>query len=125
MTGTPVQAEVAMPETLRDMQLEAWRLKLLHGFDTTSVPLNFCFTHSEVRELAGALHEAVDRGFRAWRNGGAVPSEFADVLIFWLGLATMLGFDMQDAVQAKLAVIAARSYRPLPNGMLAKDGPDA
>jgi hypothetical protein len=114
-----------MPETLREMQAEAWRLKLLHGFNTTDVPLNFCFTHGEVRELAEALHNAVDQAFRAWRKGDAVPSEFADVAILLMGLSEMIGFDLQDAVSAKLAVVAAREYEQLPNGTLAKTGLDA
>jgi len=34
----------------------------------------------------------------------------------------MTGVDLQDAVEAKLPVNKARTYRRLPNGALAKDG---
>jgi NTP pyrophosphatase (non-canonical NTP hydrolase) len=110
-----------MTETIRGLQAEVRELALAHGFNTTDVPLNFCFTHSEVAELAEALHASVDRGFRAWRKAGDVPSEVADVTVFLLRIADMLGFDLQDAVNAKLRVVAARTYRPGPNGPLIKD----
>lgn len=116
----------AHAETLRGLQAEVRELALAHGFNTTDVPLNFCLTHGEVAELAEALHASVDRGFRAWRKDDDVPSEVADVTVFLFRIADMLGFDLQDAVNAKLRVVAARTYRPGPNGVLVKDaGPGA
>jgi NTP pyrophosphatase (non-canonical NTP hydrolase) len=51
--------------------------------------------------------------------------ELADVAIYLLSLAEMLGIDLQDAVAAKLAKNAARSYERLPNGTLIKSAPPA
>jgi hypothetical protein len=59
--------------------------------------------------------------FDAWRKGRpGVAEELADVAIHLLSLAEMLGIDLQDAVEAKLAKNAARTYEPLPNGTLVK-----
>lgn len=100
--------------TIRGMQAEAWRLKGLHGFNRTDVPLNFALLVEEVGEVISA-----------WRKGKPdYPGELADVAIFLVGIAEMTGVDLQEAVQVKLAMIAGRSYRPLANGTLVKESPD-
>lgn len=89
----------------------AWQNKLAKGFNTTDVPLEFCLLNGEVAEA-----------FEAWRKGRPdVAEELADTAIYLLGLAEMLGVDLQDAVEAKLAVNESRVYRRLPNGALVKD----
>lgn len=88
----------------------AWENKLAKGFNTSDVPLEFCL-------LTGELAEAFD----AWRKGRQeVAEELADIAIFLLGLAEMVGTDLQEAVEAKLAMNQARVYRRLPNGVLVK-----
>ena len=100
---------------IRAAQALAWDNKTSKGFNTTDVPLEFCL-------LQGEMAEAFD----AWRKGRPdVAEELADVAIYLLSLAQMLGLDLQDAVQAKLAVNAARTYEPLPNGTLIKSAPPA
>jgi hypothetical protein len=93
--------------TFAAAQKAAWANKLAHGFSTGNVPLEFCLLTTEVGE-------AID----AWRHGQAdlLPGELADVAIFLLGVAEMTGVDLQAAVEAKLAVNAARAYTALPNG---------
>ena len=99
-----------MADTLREMQAEAWRLKHAHGFNTTDVPLNFMLMIEEAGEA-----------FSSWRRDRPdLGGELADVAIFLLGLAQMTGVDLQSAVEEKLAVIAGREYRALPNGTLIK-----
>jgi MazG-like family len=101
--------------TIRSAQGLAWGNKAGQGFNTTDVPLEFCL-------LQGEMAEAFD----AWRKGRAdLADELADVAIYLLSLAEMLGIDLQDAVQAKLAANAARTYEPLPNGTLIKSAPQA
>jgi hypothetical protein len=98
---------------IRSAQRLAWGNKVGKGFNTTDVPLEFCL-------LQGEMAEAFD----AWRKGRAdVAEELADVAIYLLSLAEMLGIDLQDAVEAKLAKNAARTYEPLPNGTLVKSAP--
>jgi NTP pyrophosphatase (non-canonical NTP hydrolase) len=96
---------------IRSAQKLAWENKLAKGFNTTDVPLEFCL-------LSGELAEAFD----AWRKKREdVAEELADTAIFLLGLAEMIGADLQEAVEAKLAKNEARVYRRLPNGVLVKD----
>ena len=96
---------------IRSAQKLAWENKLAKGFNTTDVPLEFCL-------LSGELAEAFD----AWRKKREdVAEELADTAIFLLSLAEMIGADLQEAVEAKLAKNEARVYRRLPNGVLVKD----
>ena len=95
---------------IRLVQKLAWENKTSKGFNTTDVPLEFCLLQGEVAEA-----------FDAWRKGrGTVGEELADVAIYLLGLAEITGFDLQDAVEAKIAKNSARSYHQLANGTLAK-----
>jgi hypothetical protein len=49
----------------------------------------------------------------------------SDVAIYLLGLAEMTGVDLQDQIEAKIAKNAARVYRRLQNGVLAKSTSEA
>jgi NTP pyrophosphatase (non-canonical NTP hydrolase) len=96
---------------IRSAQKNAWENKLAKGFNTSDVPLEFCLLISEVGEA-----------FDAWRKDPEqVPQELADIAIFLFGLAEMTGTDLQDAVEAKLAVNQARAYRKLRDGVHVKD----
>jgi NTP pyrophosphatase (non-canonical NTP hydrolase) len=96
---------------IRSAQKLAWQNKLAKGFNTTDVPLEFCLLNGEIAEA-----------FDAWRKSRRdVAEELADIAIFLLGLAEMVGADLQEAVEAKLATNQARVYRRLPNGVLVKD----
>jgi NTP pyrophosphatase (non-canonical NTP hydrolase) len=95
---------------IRSVQELAWENKLAKGFNTTDVPLEFCLLNGEVAEA-----------FDAWRKGRPdLAEELADALIFLVSLAQMVGADLEEAVEAKLAKNAARAYQPLPNGVLVK-----
>jgi hypothetical protein len=96
---------------IRSGQKLAWENKVAKGFNMTNVPLEFCLLQGEVAE-----------SFDAWRKGREdLGEELADVAIYLLGLAEMTGVDLQDQIEAKMAKNAARVYRPLPNGVLAKN----
>ena len=96
---------------IRSAQQQAWENKRVKGFNMTDVPLEFCLLNGEIAEA-----------FDAWRKGRQdVAEELADIAIYLLSLAEMTGVDLQDAVEAKLAVNRTRTYQRLPNGTLAKD----
>jgi NTP pyrophosphatase (non-canonical NTP hydrolase) len=96
---------------MRSAQQDAWQNKRDKGFNTTDVPLEFCLLNGEVAEA-----------FDAWRKGRHdVAEELADIAIYLLSLAEMIGVDLQEAVEAKLAVNKTRTYRRLPNGTLARE----
>lgn len=86
--------------SIRAVQGAAWRNKLDKGFNTTDVPLEFCYLHAEVAEA-----------FDAWRRGRPdLGDELADIALFLVSLAEMNGIDLQTAVQRKLAKNASRTY---------------
>jgi hypothetical protein len=100
---------------IRSGQRLAWENKVAKGFNTTNVPLEFCLLQGEIAEA-----------FDAWRKGREdVGEELADVAIYLLGLAEMTGVDLQDQIEAKIVKNAARVYRRLPNGALAKSSSEA
>jgi hypothetical protein len=97
------------------MQELAWENKILKGFNTTDVPLEFCLLQGEVAEA-----------FDAWHKGrGSAGEELADVAIYLFSLAKMIGVDLQGEVEAKIAKNASRVYSRLPNGVPVKDDPEA
>ena len=53
------------------VQQQAWANKLVKGFNTTDVPLDIASLHAEVSEA-----------FDAWREGGSIGPELADIIIF-------------------------------------------
>lgn len=90
---------------LATIQARAWANKLAKGFNTTDVPMEF-----------GLLTEEVSEAFSAWRKNRPVGPELADVAIFLVSLAEMLGVDLAAEVDRKMAVNAARAYVRMSNG---------
>lgn len=96
--------------TLRAIQSAAWQNKLVKGFNTTDVPLEF-----------GLLTGELGEGFTAWHKG--LPDfgeELADVLLYLVAIAEMTGIDLGLEVENKHAKNQARTYRRGANGVLVK-----
>jgi len=92
---------------IRSAQKIALDTSLVKGINTTDVPSGF-----------GMLRSKVAGAFDAWSNGCAeMADELAVITIFLLRLAEMLGADLQEAVESKLAVTKPRVYGQAPNGM--------
>ncbi|GGL09763.1 MazG nucleotide pyrophosphohydrolase domain-containing protein [Mangrovihabitans endophyticus] len=98
-------------ETIRQMQAAAWSNKVVKGFNTADVAVEFGLLHGELAEA-----------FDAWRRDrvAELATELADVAIYLFGLAEMNGIDLQDAVAFKLAVNAHRRYERDSSGTLLK-----
>lgn len=96
---------------IRTAQRLAWGNKLVKGFNTTDVPLEFCLLQGEIAEA-----------FQAWRRRqDGVGEELADVAIYLLSLAEMTGIDLQHEVERKIAKNAARTYhRDAVSGVLTR-----
>ena len=85
---------------LRAMQKEAYQNKVDHHFNITDVKYEFCLLYGEVGEA-----------FDAWNRGrGSVGEELADVAIYLMGLAEILGVDLEDEVVRKMAINRRRVY---------------
>jgi NTP pyrophosphatase (non-canonical NTP hydrolase) len=95
---------------IRSAQRLAWDNKIAKGFNSTDIPMEFCLLNGEVAEA-----------FDAWRKGNQdVGEELADSAIYLLGLAEMVGVDLQNEIAAKIEKNAARVYHRLPSGVLVK-----
>ena len=105
--------ERAARTSLSATQLTVWANKRNKGFNTTDVPLEFCLLQGELAEL-----------FEAWKyDQPNIAEELADVAIYLLGLAQMMGIDLEQAVSAKILKNSRRQYERRGKG-LAKISPD-
>ncbi|HEU0079093.1 MAG TPA: MazG-like family protein [Longimicrobiaceae bacterium] len=84
--------------------------KLEKGFNVSDIPLELCLLQGEIAEL-----------FEAWRtrSQSGVSEELADVAIYLLGLAEMIGVDLEAEIEAKVRKNAARIYEAR-DGVLTK-----
>ena len=90
-----------MSVDLKKLQKEVMRNKLEKGFNTTNVALEFCRAHEELSE-AFSKHN---------KNQAGVAEEFADVMIFILGMCEGFGFDMEKELVAKIEKNKKRKYK--------------
>jgi NTP pyrophosphatase (non-canonical NTP hydrolase) len=85
---------------LKELQKEVMRNKIEKGFNTTDVALEFCRAHEELSEAFSKFS----------KNQDGVAEEFADVAIFLLGMAEILGFDLENELTKKIETNKRRQY---------------
>lgn len=85
---------------LKELQKEVMRNKIEKGFNTTDVALEFCRAHEELSEAFSKYN----------KNQDGVAEEFADVAIFLLGMAEILGFDLEKELVRKMEINKNRQY---------------
>jgi len=85
---------------LKELQKEVMRNKLEKGFNTTDVASEFCRAYEELSE-AFSKHN---------KNQPGVAEEFADVMIFILGMSEILGFDLEKELVRKIEINKNRKY---------------
>ena len=96
---------------LREMQKQVWENKIRHGFDITNVDREFCLLYGEVGEAYEAYIKKHDN----------LGEELADVAIYLMGLAGMVGLDLESEVTKKMEINSKREY-VMVNGVLVKKG---
>ena len=96
---------------IREMQKQVWDNKIKHGFDTTNVDREFCLLYGEVGEAYEAFIKKHDN----------LGEELADIAIYLMGVSGMVGLDLQEEVEKKMAINAKREY-VMVNGVLVKKG---
>lgn len=94
---------------LREMQKAVYRNKLDHGFNVTNVEKEFCLLNGEIAEAYTAYLKKQDN----------VGEELADVAIYLLGLSEILGVDLQQEIERKMAINQARRYETI-DGVLTR-----
>ena len=86
---------------LKELQKEVYRNKLEKGFNTTNVALEFCRAHEELSE-AFSKHN---------KNQSGVAEEFADVMVFILGMCENMGFDLEKELVRKIEINKRENIR--------------
>lgn len=94
---------------LNKVQKEIVENKIKKGFNTTNIPLEFCYINCEVAEAFEAYTKKKDD----------LGLELADVAIYLLGLSELLGYSLEDEINKKLKINAERVYKNV-NGVLVK-----
>ena len=85
---------------LQKTQREIYQNKLNKGFNVTDVNKEFCLIYGELAEA-----------YEAWRKKqDSVGEEIADVIIYLLGLAEILGIDIEKELTEKIARNVKREY---------------
>jgi len=99
-------------EWITSAQQRAWANKLVKGFNTNDVALEF-----------GLLTAEVGEAFTAWyRHLPDLGQELADIVIYTLSIAHMNGLDLATEVDHKLTRNTRREYRRDGHGRLLRTG---
>lgn len=94
----------------KDLQQQIMENKINHNFNLTDINLEFCYLMDEL----GEAHQAYIRGY------DDLGEELADVAIYLLGLAEMLGIDLETEISNKMEKNKKRVYYKDENGVLKK-----
>lgn len=85
---------------MKQMQKAVYQNKLDHGFNVTDVPYEFLLLYGEVGEAYAAwLKKKPDLG-----------EELADVAIYLMGIAEIVGIDLEDEIRRKMEINRNRKY---------------
>ncbi len=95
---------------IKKLQKEVFQNKIDKGFNTTDVALEFCRAHEELSEAFKKYNQKEE----------GVAEELADVAIFLLGMAEMLGYDLEDELVKKVEINKKRKYK-LTNGVFVRE----
>ncbi len=88
---------------LKKLQQEILANKIAKGFNTTDIPLEFSLTHEELSEA-----------FHAYRKKlPDLGEELADVMIYLLGMAEILGIDLEKEILQKAEKNKKREYQTI------------
>jgi NTP pyrophosphatase (non-canonical NTP hydrolase) len=86
---------------LKELQKEVLRNKIEKGFNLTDTALEFCRAHEELSEAFSKYNKGQD----------GVAEEFADVMIFILGMCEKFGFDLEKELVRKIEINKKRKYK--------------
>jgi NTP pyrophosphatase (non-canonical NTP hydrolase) len=88
---------------LRSLQKEVMRNKQEKGFNTTDIAAEFCRAYEELSEAYSKASKSED----------GVGEEFADVVIFLLGMSEILGIDLEKELVNKIEKNKSRKYKKI------------
>jgi len=85
---------------LKQVQKRIYQNKINKGFNVTDIYREFCYTYGELTEACEAYRKKQDD----------VGEELADVAIYLLGLAEILGIDLEAEILRKMDKNEKRQY---------------
>ena len=85
---------------LNELQKKVYQNKINKGFNVTDICMEFCLTHEELSE---AFHAYMKRK-------PDLGEELADVVIYLLGLAEILGINLENEILQKIDKNEKRQY---------------
>ncbi len=86
---------------LKALQKEVIRNKVEKGFNLSDIALEFCRAHEELSEAFSKYNKGLV----------GVAEEFADVMIFILGMCENMGFDLEQELLRKIEINKHRKYK--------------
>ena len=93
----------------KKLQKDVYQNKVNHGFNVTDVNMEFCLAYGELGEA-----------YMAWlKKKEDLGEEFADVVIYLMGLSEILGIDLETEIINKINKNATRVYA-IENGVLVR-----
>lgn len=94
---------------LKELQKKVYANKIEKGFNVTDINLEFCLAYGELGEA-----------YSAWlKKKDDLGEEFADVVIYLLGLSEILGIDLEKEIVHKIEKNKNRKYQII-DGVLLK-----
>ncbi|HEY6736669.1 MAG TPA: MazG nucleotide pyrophosphohydrolase domain-containing protein [Candidatus Saccharimonadia bacterium] len=87
--------------SLRELQTYIWEMNKTRGFNLEDPSKKLVMLMEEMGELAKATRKVAGMKFTDTTKQTDLAEELADVQIVLLGLASLMGIDMFDAVAAK------------------------
>lgn len=87
--------------SLKKLQEYVWQINIERGFNTEDPSKKLVILMEEVGELAKAIRKSVGMKFTDTTKRTELAEELADVQIVLLGLASLTGIDMHDAIVVK------------------------
>lgn len=91
---------------MKKLQKQIYQNKIDKEFNVTDVAMEFCLTHEELSEAYRAYYKKLPD----------VGEELADVAIYLLGLAEILGVDLESEILQKVKKNENRVYKKI-NGV--------
>lgn len=86
--------------SMMELQKRVYENKVAQGFNVTSIEEEICLLHGELAEFYEAYRKKLP----------SVGEELADVAIYLLGIAEILGLDLKACIAQKMAVNERRKY---------------
>lgn len=88
-------------DSLKKLQTYIWQMNIERKFNTEDASKKMVLLIEEVGELAKAVRKTAGLKFTKTTKRKNLKEELADVLIVLLGLASLLGIDLYEAVIEK------------------------